>query len=165
MRLVHALFARLVERAWRGVTHDRALAVWGWSVIRVLVVCEDSPWRLGFAAGAGVVGGCFEEHLIDGKGALGRAGGRSLLGVGSRATWRGESGLVRGMRGREMGAMVDIDIEGSDTGMGLKVMSGRVQAWVDHVPCHSRVRYGGALQGAGRVRADRRTRQSCPSGA
>lgn len=129
----------------------------------MLVVCKDSPWGLGFAAGAGVVGRRFEEHLIDGKGALGRAGGRSLVCAGSRATRRGKRCLMRGMRGWEMGAMVDIDIERSDAGMGLKVMSGRVQAGVDHVPCHSRVRYGGALRGAGRVRADRRIRQSCPS--
>lgn len=60
---------------------DRTLAVGRRSVIWVLVVCDDSPWGLRFAAGTGVIGGCFEEHLIDREGALRRAGGRSRVWV------------------------------------------------------------------------------------
>lgn len=122
MGLIHSLFAGLLERAWRrarDVAHDRTLAVGRWGVIWVLVVCDDGAWGLRFATGTGVVCGCFEEHLIDREGALRGAGGRSRVCVGIRVTWRGEGGLEREMWRWEMGAMVDIDVEGSSARVGL----------------------------------------------
>ena len=88
-------------------------------MIWVLVVCDDGPWGLGFAAGTGVVGRCFEEHLIDREGALRRARGRSRVCGGIRVARRGEGGLEREMWRWEMGAMVEIDVEGSSARVGL----------------------------------------------
>lgn len=83
----------------------------------MLVVSNDSPWGLGLPAGTGVVCGCFEEHLVDGEGTLRRAGRGSRLLWGIRVTWRGERGL-EGVVGRgKMGAMVDIGVKGTSTGL------------------------------------------------
>ena len=72
---------------------------------------------------------------------------RSLVCVGIRVTWRGESGLERELGRWEMGVMVDIDIKRSSTRMGLGVMLDRVQAWVQPVPCHNRGRCESVLRG------------------
>lgn len=127
----------------------------------MLVVCDDSAWGLRFAAGTRVVGGCFEEHLIDREGALGGAGGRSGAVVGIRVPRGSECGLERQVGRGEMGAMVDIDVEGTATGLG--VMSDRVQEQTQDVPCRSRVRCESVLRGAGRTMADRRIPRDCPS--
>lgn len=161
MCLIRALFAGLFERARRGnVAHNGALSGGSWSVIRVLVVRDDGPWRLGFSAGTRVVCGCFDEHLIDGKGALRRAGRGPGLLWGIRMTWCGEGGLEGRMGRRKMGSMVDIDVEGAST--GLRMMSDRTGVWICHVPCRDRGRCAIVLRGADQERADRR-RRCCPS--
>lgn len=120
MCLVRSLFAWLFERT-RGpgdMADDRALAVGCRGVVWVLVVCDDGTWGLWFPAGTGIIGGCFEEHLIDREGALGRAGRGSGVWSGIRVARGGERGLECWMWGWEMGAIVDIDVR-TATGMEL----------------------------------------------
>lgn len=68
--------------------------------------------------------------------------------MGIQVTWRGDGRMERDMWRREMGAMVDMDVKGSATGMGLGVMSDREQVRVQNVPCHSRGRCENVLRGA-----------------